>query len=223
MSNSENSNDLNAASTDDKPAVRPAKSIVKARFQKTVISTILIAIIYCAASVLWVHQQEKRIVTTIKFARGQVRVGYCGPDWIPQWFREYCPIFDRVQEVSLSRKRLPARLFSELGLLSSLMKLRLYDSEAMDVEIRHLKGLTSLKLLDLSHSRISDIGLEHLKSLKNLKQLALGDTRVSDKGLLYLKEMTGLTSLDLQSTQTTEEGRASLRKALPNCDINPNS
>jgi|GEM_PF-5714302 hypothetical protein len=206
----------------DESPQKPAKWLVRSRFSRIVIGSASVVVIYAAFSILWTHQREQQVLMAVKFARARVVVGYSGPAWIPAWFREHCPIFDRVHEVALVRGSLPAKIFSELGSLSAIKKLRLYDSDTIDVEIQHLKGLSSLNVLDLSHSHISDVGLAQIKSMKNLEHLFVGNTKISDEGLRHLSEMPNLKSLDLRSTETTEKGRELFHRAVPDCVIAAN-
>ena len=47
--------------------------------------------------------------------------------------------------------------------------------------------MLSLRVLELHRTRVTDAGLEHLAGLKNLAQLTLGGTAVTDKGVATLK------------------------------------
>ena len=75
--------------------------------------------------------------------------------------------------------------------------------------------------LHLFNTQVTDAGLEHLKELTNLEWLDLNYTQVTDAGLEQVIGLTNLEEIFLRNTQVTAEGRAMLRKALPNCEIDP--
>ncbi len=106
--------------------------------------------------------------------------------------------------------------------LTNLINLSLDNTQVTGAGLEYLKGLTNLQNLHLNNTQVTDAGLEHLKGLTDLKRLQLDNTQVTDAGLEHLKGLTNLKWFDLVNTQVTAEGRATLRKALPNCKIEPN-
>lgn len=103
---------------------------------------------------------------------------------------------------------------SPLKGLNNLEELMLYDDNITDVS--PLKGLTNLKFLELYGNQITDIG--SLKGLINLKSLDLANNRITD--ITPLKGLTKLESLDLYYNSIKEDYKDTLKKNLPNCDIN---
>jgi hypothetical protein len=59
----------------------------------------------------------------------------------------------------------------------------LHDSQANDVGLKQLEGLTTLQELNLGYTIVTDAGLVHLKGLTNLKKLNLSHTHVNGPGL----------------------------------------
>jgi hypothetical protein len=60
-----------------------------------------------------------------------------------------------------------------------------------------------------------------VKQLSSVRMdgLDLGGSRVTDAGLEYLKGQRGLGYLNLTGSKVTAKGVATLRRALPDCDI----
>jgi hypothetical protein len=77
--------------------------------------------------------------------------------------------------------------------------------------------IVGLATRHVSHHLISELG-----SLGSLRMLSLTSTQVDDADLEHLKRLANLQELYLNYTNTTVEGRASLRRALPGCDVWPN-
>jgi len=126
-----------------------------------------------------------------------------------------------------------------------LSKVALGETQITDAGLKHLSGQTKLRTLNLAGTRIGDEGLAHLKAATGLKGINLQGTRVTDKGVAQLAELKELTELWLDGTQVTDEalralerceklhyvslsnsavtseGLAALRKALPNCQVSP--
>ncbi|MBN2380357.1 hypothetical protein JXM67_11215 [candidate division WOR-3 bacterium] len=85
--------------------------------------------------------------------------------------------------------------------------------------LAHLRGLDKLEYLDISSTPLTDEGLKYVTALNSLKSLNLVSTEVTDKGLKQLESLKNLRFLDLSGTIVTDEGVASLRKALPGCNV----
>ena len=85
--------------------------------------------------------------------------------------------------------------------------------------VEYLKGLTHLESVYVDGSDVSDAGLEDLKGLTALKVLDIGISDVSDAGLEHLKGLTQLQKLDLSYTKVSDAGVKKLQRALPNCKI----
>jgi len=69
----------------------------------------------------------------------------------------------------------------QIGGLTGLLKLNLYNNEVTDTGLAHLKGLTKPAGTPRSpRARVTDAGLVHVRSLTSLQTLRLDQTQVSD-------------------------------------------
>ena len=173
--------------------------------------------------IVWMpYQREQRIARMIQADGGGVGVRYCGPDWIPESIVDRLPFLKRITSVyGMRPPGVSAETLLELGSLTRLESLELMHTFVTDASLVHLNELTYLEALWLADTPVTGTGLVHLKGLTNLRVLSLHDTPVTDAGLEHLKGLTSLYKLGLHNTQVTAEGRAMLRKALPNCEIEP--
>jgi len=128
----------------------------------------------------------------------------------------------KLEFLSLDDTRITDAGLMHLRGLTKLQFLSLWNAQITDTGLAHLNGMNNLEILVLKGARVSGNGLEHLKALVNLRDLDLRCTHVTDAGLEHLTSLTNLKTLDLNHTETTPEGRAILRKALPDCRIEPN-
>ena len=171
---------------------------VRRHFARIVIGAVLVVVVSTIVFVWLPYLREQRVARKIEAHGGYVSFEYVGPTWVPLALENRLPIWNRVDAVILENQAVPSDLFSELETLTNPYMLYLYNSE------------------------FTDTGLEPLKRLKVLIRLDLRKNRITDAGLEHLKELTSLEVLDLNETETTEVGRDMLRKALPNCNIEPN-
>ncbi len=104
-----------------------------------------------------------------------------------------------------------------------LVYLDILGTRATDVGLGHLKGLTNLTYLAMGYhggiTDISDAGLANLAGMKKLETLIIVNAAVTDAGLEQVKKLTNLKRVALAKTNVTEAGVASLKAALPNCNI----
>ena len=99
--------------------------------------------------------------------------------------------------------------------------LELRGPRVTDAVLQHRKGLSKLRSLALRETKITDAGLASLKGLTNLEELSVAECAgITDAGLENLRGLTGLRDLSLKGTKITDDGIRTLRKALPNCDVN---
>ena len=103
----------------------------------------------------------------------------------------------------------------DVGLVTSLVDLRLGTTKVTDGGLAEVAKLDQLQALGLELTGISDAGLARLKDLKNLVYLNLYGTQVTDAGLDNLRDMKHLRSLYLWQTKVTPEGVKKLQDALP--------
>ena len=76
-----------------------------------------------------------------------------------------------------------------------------------------------IQLLALTGTKITDAGIAHLKRQRRLRLLRLDDTTVSDQCIDSLAAIKSLRELNLNGTRFTVAGVATLRKAMPKCEI----
>jgi len=162
---------------------------------------------------------------------GRVTVIYLDNSLVTDAGLEHLKELTKLKALYLSNTQVTDAGLEHLKELTNLEWLDLSNTHVTDAGLQHLKGLTNLTEFDLcnpkltdanghvSNTQVTDAGLEHLKGLTTLAKLAVSNT--TDAGLEHLKGLTNLESLYISNRQTTEEGRAMLRKALPNCDIQP--
>ncbi len=108
---------------------------------------------------------------------------------------------------------------AHLESLGSLEMLILDNTNITSAELTHLEGLANLKILYLKNTRIADDGLRHLKNLSRLEGLFLDNTKISDAGLKWLEDLRNLRVLHTYGTTATDQGLDSLRKVLPDVEI----
>ena len=125
-----------------------------------------------------------------------------------------------LEDLDLSEN---SQIFDEglthLSGLTALKRLNLWRVQIGDTGVEKLKGLTALEWLNLDNTMLSDAGLPFLKDMTELTFLHLGSTSVTDEGLSNLEGLTKLKDLKVTRTNVTETGVASLKKKLPNTQI----
>lgn len=109
--------------------------------------------------------------------------------------------------------------------MKDLAYLDILGTRASDVGLGNLSGLRNLTYLAMGNHgvkvEISDAGLANLASLQKLQALIIVNCAgITDAGLDHIKKMSNLKRLELSHTQVTDAGFASLKAALPNCEIN---
>lgn len=169
-------------------------------FVRIVIGAVLVAMVSAMVVVWFPYLREQRVARKVEAHGGAVGFDFVGPPWTPVIIEATLPIWNRVGIVILDNQTapLPPDLIAELETLTNPFYLILSNSEYTDAELEPLGRLKVLYRLDLQKCRITNVGLEHLKGLTNLE------------------------FLDLSETETLPDGRDLLRKALPNCVIEPN-
>jgi internalin A len=168
-----------------------------------------------------------------------------GKPWAPRWVVNLVGVdyFGHVVRVTLGPPTATDTMMVQLGRLTGLQQLILYDTSISDARmvhlkslsnltilmlirapvtdagLAHLKGMTNLSTLDLRRTMVTDAGLAHLKGLTRLRSLFLNDTQITDAGLLHLRGLTNLEILELHGTRVTDAGTKGLKEALPNLQI----
>ena len=110
--------------------------------------------------------------------------------------------------------------WSALKSLSNLITLALPQTGVTDAGLKEIGKLAQLKTVSLASCPITDAGLAQLKMLKSLESLNLTETKITEQSIPILSEMKRLQFLTLSEKQIGKDGVESLKKALPNCDVN---
>lgn len=106
-----------------------------------------------------------------------------------------------------------------LAEMNKLQRLNLWRVAITDAGVAPLENLTDMKWLNLDNTQLSDAGLTHLKAMQKLEFLHLGSTAISNDGLSELAGLKTLKDLKVTRTAVTDEGVDSLKKELPDTDI----
>ncbi len=155
------------------------------------------------------------------------------------WLR--FPKFDRLESIDLSGVKLPDYGFlapihglreltlanaglndlrlAQLPKLPALKRLVLDGNDIRGTGLRSLKEQPELTDLSLGCPTLGDLFAENLAELKQVKRLSLAGSSLSDAGIKHLEGLANLTELDLRGTKVSAAGVASLRRALPKCDV----
>jgi hypothetical protein len=181
-----------------------AWQFVRRNAMRIVLGTGLAAAICFGIVVEAKYQREQSMRSEIKALGGGVKLGYCGPNWIPLSLR-----INRYGQLNLQRYW--ARIES----------VSVCDKQVTSDTIRRPGALTSLQVLDLRGTAVSDADLEHLSHLPKLQVIRLRHTRISDAGLRHLQMIKTLEQVHVRDTEVTANGRTELCKALPNCRVYP--
>jgi mono/diheme cytochrome c family protein len=104
--------------------------------------------------------------------------------------------------------------------LKGVVRLDLASTPITDAGLQRIKGLKELTELHLENTKITDAGMPSLADLKALTYLNLYGTGITDAGLMQLSRLTNLKHLYVWQTKVTVDGAASLKKALPQVDVN---
>jgi Leucine Rich repeat len=101
--------------------------------------------------------------------------------------------------------------------LTQLQHLDLHGSQLTDDGLRPILALTNLEWLDVGMgTKITDRGLLTIGGLSRLTYLCISGDEVTDRGVRFLSTLTNLQSMVVNDTLITD---ATIREALPNCQI----
>lgn len=109
--------------------------------------------------------------------------------------------------------------FQHLEKLKKLEVLLCGGAQINDAGLVHLKKFSNLRLLGLIDTQISDAGMLALSSITALAELRLTGCRITDKGLKKLTALKSLEKLTLNRTGVSKKGIATIRAALPRCEV----
>ena len=124
-----------------------------------------------------------------------------------------------LKHLPIGGTRVTGAGLKHLQRMRQLEYLGLRANAITDAALKHLESLPELRGLHLGETQVTDNGLEHLRHLSQLQKLWLGKTSVSDGGVEHLVRLKRLRELDLSGTRITATGLATLRAALPGCEI----
>jgi hypothetical protein len=199
--------------------------LVSRRMNRYVLLALTVIPLMAIGGVLtWLSLQDQnnhRVAKEIMAAKGTADFRYLGPKWIGENVRPYIPGMVRVCNVHLIEPDIRDDLLTEIGTLRQVDRLDLGGTSITDDGLGKLQSLSNIKRLIIRSTKVTDAGLAHLKGM-SLTELDAADTQITDAGLDLLKGQSKLTLLSLTKTKTTAAGRATLRKALPDCEISPN-
>lgn len=89
-----------------------------------------------------------------------------------------------------------------------------------DGSMEGLKRNANLRILNVSGGMVSDVGIRNLVAAKGLEELDLSNNRaVTDASLKRLQRYSKLRKLNIEKTSCTLKGVESLKKALPDCQV----
>jgi hypothetical protein len=178
--------------------------------------------LYFSVSLYVSFQRERRLANVIEDLGGSVTWGQWSlPHPLLQEFFGGVFSVGTVSEVNLSEQPIPANLLAELKQCSDITSLRLRGPHVTDQTMHDVAQLDVIPELLLDDTNVTDHGLERLKGMTYLNSLFVRGSPITDEGLVHLQGMTFLEFVQLRDTRTTPEGRAALRKALPNCTVEP--
>jgi internalin A len=146
---------------------------------------------------------------------------------VPRWLVDTVGVdyFDSVFSVYL-RPGGSASDLHEVGCLSRVKQLRLFEPFVTDAGLAELRGLKNLYDLDIGDTdftctgrvkrpaaaRVTDAGLRHLLGLSTLSYLNLSGTQITDAGLEHLERLNKLEWLCLDDTLITDAGLAQIEE-----------
>ena len=89
-----------------------------------------------------------------------------------------------------------------------------------DEGMKWVAQLPQLEALNLNYTPVSDAGVALLSKHTTFVDLKLDRTDLTDKSVGWLSSQKNLKYLDLYHTQLSQQGFNSVKKALPNAEIN---
>jgi len=130
-----------------------------------------------------------------------------------------------IRRIRLSSTPLSDRGVASMAKLPNLRELELIGAVNVTNEgLDQLKNSPSLEKLTLENTSVNDRGLAILAEYPKLRSLALSDDKYGGPTLTgecvqYLKKLTGLRSLVVEGGWVSQDTLESLRRSLPDCEI----
>jgi Leucine-rich repeat (LRR) protein len=140
------------------------------------------------------------------------------------WLRRTCSGLPPVH----ARTRFPGRddfcwrdedIVNKLDKLQWFSELYLYSAQVTDAAMKDVAKLKNLEILTIQGAAVTDAGAKDLTQLENLLSLDLIGAELSDVGAMALAQLPNLKLLKLSGTKITDSGRATLKDALPGCQV----
>jgi Leucine-rich repeat (LRR) protein len=126
--------------------------------------------------------------------------------------------FDDLEELDLSGSAVSDADLQSVGALPC-RRLVLNRTQISGPGLVHLKNLPRMTELSLECPALSFLGVRYVGELTRLKKLSLATSGATDASLNSLRNLTDLRDLDLKGTKVTAAGIATLKSALPQCQI----
>ncbi|MEZ6113550.1 MAG: protein kinase [Pirellulaceae bacterium] len=102
-----------------------------------------------------------------------------------------------------------------------ILAVHLTDLPELDAGLEHLRGMSQLKRLDIAGTAFTTESLRWLSQLPALEILDLSRTPVTDEAIKQLGMLKSIKQIRVTDSQISAEGLASLRSALPDCEVIP--
>jgi hypothetical protein len=125
----------------------------------------------------------------------------------------------KLQRLSLREVPITDAALDPVSRLPSLTVVCLDRTRVGDGALLSLGRMPQLRLLSLEWTHVTDAGLAHLVGLQRLESLHVNCTAITDVGLPHLYHLPSLKDLWLIDTFVTPEGVASIKAALPDCQV----
>ncbi len=113
-----------------------------------------------------------------------------------------------------------AALYALIKSVPSIVELNLAGMQFTPADLANVASLKNLTVLNLSSTNVTDEGLVSLEKLEKLQSLNLFSTGITDAGLPHLAPLKNLRRLYLAETKVTDAGVDTLKKELPQAQIN---
>ena len=124
-----------------------------------------------------------------------------------------------LRRLELNKTQITGTGLEHIKSLPQLEKLFLKETQVTDTGLKHLKGLPKLALLDLGGTKITEAGLADLKDMPQLNTIHLSRNQLTEPMLKRLKELPKIKTLGVYNSD--DEGVDDLKKALPDCTVEP--
>lgn len=147
----------------------------------------------------WVDEQHE-VAAQIADARGDVRWGTWGPEWVHQLFGSY--YFSNIIAVDWHHKRIKDEQLQLLRQTPTLEELYIPGARIQDDSLAVLEDLPRLRKLAIWSIPLTNASLEHVGKLKRLEVLDIHRTKMDEEGLVHLRDHPRLQILRQDFTMT---------------------